>query len=53
VALTLSPGADVSALETRVAGVSPPLNVKLRVRFKPGDAEQAFDFTFPNYSGNR
>lgn len=51
--LPLSTGADGSTLEAHIAGAAPPMNVKLRVAFKPGDAPQAFDFTFPAYSKER
>src|SRR5579871_2102048 len=51
-AAPLSTGADPSTLEAHIAG-APPLNLKLRVAFKPGDAAQAFDFTFPAYSKGR
>jgi hypothetical protein len=51
--LPLSASADSSTMEAHVAGTELPLNVKLRVRFKEGDVEQAFDFTFPSYSKDR
>jgi Cu/Ag efflux protein CusF len=49
----LSAGADPNTLEVHMTGTTLPLNVKLRVIFKPGDAGQAFDFTFPAYSKDR
>ena len=52
-AAPLTTGADPSTLEVRIAGAAPPLNLKLRVAFKAGDAAQAFDFTFPSYSKER
>jgi Cu/Ag efflux protein CusF len=42
--------ANRTVLEAPVPGVSLPLNVELLVTFKPGDKEQVFDFTFPEYS---
>lgn len=36
-----------------MTGASPPLAVKLRVKFTGGDAEQTFDFTFSSYSKDR
>ncbi|HWW84760.1 MAG TPA: copper-binding protein [Vicinamibacterales bacterium] len=48
----LSAGADPSTMEKTVAG-APPLNVKLRVKFKPTDVDQVFDFTFPAYVKDR
>jgi Cu/Ag efflux protein CusF len=51
--LRLAAGADPSTLEATLAGSSPPVNVKVRVKFKPGDTDQVFDFTFASYSKNR
>ena len=48
--LPLSAGRDTSTLECAVEGTSPPTSVKLRVKFKPGDPDQVFDFSFPSYS---
>jgi Cu/Ag efflux protein CusF len=50
--LPLLAGADPSTLEVSVEG-APPVNVKLRVKFKPGDGDQVFDFTFPSYVKER
>jgi hypothetical protein len=41
---------DRTALEARLPRVTLPVNVELLVTFKPGDKEQVFDFTFPEYS---
>jgi hypothetical protein len=41
---------DGSVLETRVPADGFPVRVKVRVQFKPGEREQIFDFTFPEWS---
>jgi hypothetical protein len=43
-------GGDRTALEGEIGRVSFPVNLQLRVRFKPGENEQIFDFTFDDYS---
>ena len=52
-ALALGAGTDPSTLEACITGAALPLNLKLRVAFKAGDAGQAFDFTFAAYSKDR
>jgi Cu/Ag efflux protein CusF len=51
--VALSGGSGTSTLEATVVGTSPPAFVKLRVKFKPSDPEQVFDFSFPSYSAAR
>ena len=41
---------DGNALEARGPDATLPVSFKLRVKFKPDDKDQAFDFTFPTYS---
>jgi Cu/Ag efflux protein CusF len=50
--VSLVPGAskDRNTLEAPIASAPIPLNVKLHVKFKAGDKDQTFDFTFPAYS---
>jgi Cu/Ag efflux protein CusF len=43
-------GANRSVLEARLPNAALPLNVELLVTFRPGEKEQVFDFTFPEYS---
>jgi hypothetical protein len=53
VALVSGSDKDRSTLEAPMPGATLPLSVKLHVTFKPGDADQAFDFTFAAYSKER
>jgi hypothetical protein len=41
---------DGSTMEAQIPDSVFPLRVQLRLRFKPDDREQVFDFTFPDYS---
>jgi Cu/Ag efflux protein CusF len=50
VALGSGKRADGSTMEASIVREQWPLLVQLRVRFKAEDREQAFDFTFPDYS---
>jgi Cu/Ag efflux protein CusF len=49
----LAAGSDTSRFEATVVGTSLPAFVKLRVKFKPSDPDQVFDFSFPSYSTAR
>jgi Cu/Ag efflux protein CusF len=49
----LSAGADISTLEAKIPGAAAPVSFKLRVAFKPGAADQLFDFTFAGFSKDR
>jgi hypothetical protein len=51
--LPLSVSSDSATLEATVEGAAPPASVKLRVKFKPGDPDQVFDFSFPSFSTAR
>jgi hypothetical protein len=46
----LSASSDGATLEATMEGAAPPTFVKLRVKFKPGDPDQVFDFSFPSFS---
>jgi hypothetical protein len=50
VALVAGAIKDRNTLETRIADLKMPLNLKLYVKFRAGDKEQAFDFMFTGYS---
>jgi Cu/Ag efflux protein CusF len=41
---------DGSVLEAKIPVTGFPVRVKVRVQFKPGEREQIFDFTFPEWS---
>jgi hypothetical protein len=41
---------DPSTRDAKIGSVAWPLNLRLQVIFKPGTAEQQFDFTFGGYS---
>lgn len=48
--LAFDPKAPPNTLNAPVPDAKPPLNLKLYLRFSPGEKEQAFDFTFPDFS---
>jgi Cu/Ag efflux protein CusF len=50
--VSLNPGQskEGNVLEAAIAGPTLPLNLKLHMKFKADDKDQAFDFTFPAYS---
>jgi hypothetical protein len=48
--ISLKPGSIENAMEGEIPNASLPLSTSLRVRFKSGDAEKGFDFTFRDYS---
>lgn len=41
---------DHNSLEAHVGSAPLPVNIELRLKFKPEDKEQVFDFTFAEYS---
>lgn len=43
-------GREPNTLETAISGATPPVSLKAYARFKPGEKEQVFDFTFADYS---
>ena len=49
-AVPLRAGRDANAMEAQIQSASLPLNTLLRVRFKEGEPEKVFDFTFNEYS---
>lgn len=48
--LAVTGSKDRNTMEAHVPGAALPVNVELRVAFKPGDKAQTFDFTFAEYS---
>lgn len=47
------PGPDGRSLEAPLVSATPPLNLKVRVLFKPDGPSHVFDFVFPGYSKGR
>ena len=48
--IQLKPGEIMNAMEAKVSNASMPLSASLRIRFKAGEAEKLFDFTFREHS---
>jgi Cu/Ag efflux protein CusF len=48
--LTHAPNSPMNTLEARVPGVKMPFDIQMLVRFREGEREQPFDFTFTEYS---
>jgi Cu/Ag efflux protein CusF len=51
--LTAVRNPDQNVMEVAFADATLPINLKLHVKFKPDDKDQAFDFTFTAYSKER
>lgn len=49
-ALGRGAGREPNTLEAAISGTRPPVSLKAYARFKPGEKEQVFDFTFADYS---
>jgi Cu/Ag efflux protein CusF len=50
IAMKVGPAKDGSTLEAPIKAAKLPVNFTLLVKFKPGDKERVFDFTFADYS---
>jgi Cu/Ag efflux protein CusF len=50
VLLSVAKNPDRNAMEAAIPAAKLPINLKLKVKFKPGDKDQGFDFTFAEYS---